>query len=191
MKNLLLLVRLASAFSFSGELTASDQSPYRLEDFRKDVLITATLANDRSVSFSSFVLENGRFSFVDLPEGEYSLSVVNNRFLYPTIMVDSKSRQAAIIQASDDVEPFSLDKLVFEPLGKMEFFPPKQPFDVFQSLKSPMFMFTAGVIGLMAVLTKLQSSLGDDQDPNVAGRLAEMQVMIEKTMMPFEKQSVD
>lgn len=193
MKNLLLVAGLARAFTFTGEVTAADNAPDRIGDFREEVVISLRSLGNASPPMSAFVMEDGRFHFVDIPEDEYTLSVVNSRFLYPPVVIDSKTRIAAILQSyeEDDFVTFSLDNLVIRPLGNMEFFPPKQPFDVFQSLKSPMFIFTAGVIGLMAVLTKLQSSLGDDQDPNVAGRIADMQVLIEKTMLPFEKQSLE
>jgi hypothetical protein len=184
MKNLLLL-SLSSAFSLSGRIEAGEFPDWTVQDIAREALVHAVLANQSGSSYKAFVMPDGSFAFRSLPEGTYFISVISNLLSYPTMVADSLKLNRDLVESSVN-DQISLENLVFHPTSRMKFFAPKQAFDVFQSLKSPMFLFSAGVIVLMAVLTRLQSSLGDDQDPNLAGRAAEIQVLVESTMTPFD-----
>jgi len=184
----LLLLSVVSCFSLHGRVLGGEDASLRLEDISRGMSVVARSLDAKQTERSSLVMPDGRFRFENLPEGTFMISVINNKFAYVPIILETKSRSWHSYDPMNEGEnkTFALDTLLFTPQQRMDFFPPKQPFDIFQSLKSPMFLFTGGVVLLMAVLTRLQSSLGDENDPNLVGRAAEVQHMIEATMLPFE-----
>jgi Protein of unknown function (DUF2012) len=189
MKNSLLVLSLAQAFSFSGQVKANTDGPWAIKEISKDMLVAAMTLDGKERVHSAFVMPDGSFKFESIPDGRYLVSVINSHLAYSQVVADSAFGNFKVYDSvpTGDSSGKTLDTLVLHPRGKMDFFPPKEPFDVFQSLKSPMFLISGGMIALMILLTKLQASLGDENDPTSASRSAEMH----SAMQPFAEKISD
>jgi hypothetical protein len=155
----------AARFELSGRLLAPQSE---LSDPRKFFASARVTLNGGQ--YTSFVTEDGRFSFEDLAASSYSLEVYSLTHIFDSLRFDVqgvknvKVYRASILASMAVAVPYSpVDGLELAPQAPIAYFEEKQGFSVLDLLKNPMVLMMGLPLVLMLLMPKMTAGMSKEE----------------------------